>query len=160
MSLPLCLSCVLQLGFVLDHIFGWEYTLLEPKDFWTHVPLRYVGLYHFFNAPISADSSSHHSPTRLIQQLATPEDFVSFKLDVDTPEIEIPIALEILRNSSVYRLVDEFFFELHFRCEIMMYCGWEDKMPIASHGLVLDRPSALKLFRDLRQVGVRAHFWP
>jgi hypothetical protein len=134
--------------------------LLEPQNFWAHVPIRYIGIYHFFNAPISSDTSSHHSPTRLIQQLTTPEDFVAFKLDVDTPEIEIPIVQEILRNTSVQRLVDEFFFELHFRCEIMMTCGWEDKMPIVSHGLVLDRPSALKLFQDLRQVGIRAHFWP
>lgn len=143
-----------------DQIFGWEYTLLEPVDFWDHVPHRYIGLYHFFNAPISPDSTSRHSPTRLIKQLTSPEDFVSFKLDVDTPAVEIPIVLELLNNTELHPLIDEFFFELHFRCEVMRDCGWGYGMPENFEGLQLDRPSALKLFRDLRMKGIRAHFWP
>jgi hypothetical protein len=43
--------------------------------------------------------------------------------------VEIPIALEILRRPEVTRLIDEFFFELHFRCEVLMPCAWGDKMP-------------------------------
>lgn len=134
--------------------------MLEPEDFWSHVPLRYVGLYHFFNAPISADPSSHLSPTRLIKQLTSPEDFVIFKLDIDTPNVEIPIVLDILNDTEIHPLLDEFFFELHFRCEVLMDCGWGYGMPETFQGLKLDRPSALKLFRDLRRKGIRAHFWP
>jgi hypothetical protein len=117
-------------------------------------------LYHFFNAPISPEPNSIHSPTRLIKQLTTPDDFVTFKLDVDTPAVEIPIVLEILRNPDIHHLLDEFFFELHFRCEVLMDCGWGFGMPETFEGLGLDRPSALKLFRDLRKVGIRSHFWP
>lgn len=85
---------------------------------------------------------------------------MSFKLDVDTPEVEIPIVLEMLNNTEMHSLIDEFFFELHFRCEVMMSCGWFHDIPESFHGLRLDRPSALKLFRDLRKFGIRAHIWP
>lgn len=143
-----------------NQLFGWEYTLLEPIDFWNHVPPRYTGLYHFYNAPISSDPSSALSPLRLISQLAALGDFVTFKLDVDTPSVEIPIVLNMLNNSKIHSLVDEFFFELHFRCEVMMPCAWLHDIPESYQGLKLDRPSALKLFRDLRKSGIRAHFWP
>ena len=58
------------------------------------------------------------------------------------------------------QLVDEFFFELHFRCDVMMTCGWGNKMPLELAGLPLDRHHALGLFSDLRKNGIRAHFWP
>jgi hypothetical protein len=46
---------------------------------------------------------------------------VSFKLDIDTPQVEIPIALELLRNDEVGGLIDEFFFELHFRFFTLLF---------------------------------------
>lgn len=101
-----------------------------------------------------------HSPLRIIKQTVLKDDFVSFKLDVDTPSIEIPIALELLSNNDLHELIDEFFFELHFRCEIMMYCGWGMNIPDEYFGQKLDRLSTLQLFRDFRDFGIRAHFWP
>ncbi len=70
------------------------------------------------------------------------------------------MALQLAHDDSLSQLVDEFFFELHFRCEIMMYCGWDDKMPEVYHGLKLDRPHTLELFQIMRKKGIRAHFWP
>ena len=98
----------------------------------------------------------------------TERDFVAFKLDIDHPETEMPIALSLLDGGSGSRsgssptgsLVDEFFFELHFRCEVMTSCGWGKKVPASSHGLTLDRPSVLQFFIDLRNKGIRAHIWP
>jgi hypothetical protein len=74
--------------------------------------------------------------------------------------VEIPIALELLRRPEVSRLVDEFFFELHFRCEILMYCGWGDHMPEVVEGLQMNRLGAMNYFRQLREMGIRAHIWP
>eukprot|EP01031_Cornospumella_fuschlensis_P037240 gene37240-45204_t len=143
-------------GVWFDAIYGWEATLLEPKSFWNSVPPSIVPLYHYFNAPISQKLS----PLQLIPQVARKEDFVSLKLDIDTPVLEIPLVLEILRNTSYSSLIDELFFELHFRCEFLMYCGWTENIPSAVDGLRLDRLSTLQLFQQLRQLGVRAHFWP
>ena len=100
------------------------------------------------------------SPLRFIRNIARHADFVAFKLDVDTPLVELPIALELLRDDHFNTLVDEFFFELHFRCDLMMSCAWGDKMPTEFDGLKLDLPNTLNYFSDLRQKGVRAHIWP
>lgn len=118
-------------------------------------------LYSFYNVPVQVSSDNPDSPLFVIKQMATEEDFVSFKLDIDTPIIEIPIVQAIASKvSDVAHLIDEFFFELHFRCEIMMHCGWGDKMNSTVDGLVLDRPHAMSLFREMREAGIRAHFWP
>lgn len=145
-----------------DSIFGWEMSLLEPAQFWAHVPPRWKSRYHFFNKGITASPTDDDSVQILTKQLGiTKNDFVAFKLDIDTPAIEIPIALDLLNSHSPFaELIDEFFFELHFRCEIMMPCGWDSKMPEEVSGLRLDRAGALSLFGDLRRRGIRAHFWP
>lgn len=52
---------------------------------------------------------------RLLQQIAVPGDFVAFKLDIDHPAMEMPLALSLLSDPSLAALVDEFFFELHFQ---------------------------------------------
>ena len=143
-----------------DQNYGYEYTLLEPEDFWRRVPPRVIPTYHFFNAPVPANTTDPLSPLKIIRDVATVDDFVSFKLDIDTPSVEIPLALELLRNPHVSKLVDEFFFELHFRCEIMKRCGWKDKMPEEYMGLQLDRLHAMLYFQELRKLGIRAHIWP
>lgn len=81
-------------------------------------------------------------------------------MDIDTPEIEIPIALEILSNTELHSLIDEFFFELHFRCEILMFCGWGNRIPYDFMGMKLNRENALNYFQSLRKVGIRSHIWP
>ena len=85
---------------------------------------------------------------------------MSFKLDIDTPLIEIHAALDLLQQPDVTDLVDEFFFEFHFRCEIMSRCGWGTRIPENILGLRLDRPRVMEFFQDLRRKGVRAHIWP
>jgi hypothetical protein len=71
-----------------DQDYGFEYTLLEPQDFWRRVPTKLRSVYHFFNAPVSQlHGDSYLSPIQIILDTAEPEDFVSFKLDIDTPEV-------------------------------------------------------------------------
>lgn len=90
-------------------------TLLEPTDYWKRVPAKWKPFWHFYNIPITVDSGSPDSPQTYIQQIATAEDFVAFKLDIDSPGTEMPLALSLLSDDSFAGLVDEFFFELHFR---------------------------------------------
>eukprot|EP01041_Mallomonas_annulata_P001361 gene1361-2632_t len=158
-----------QRGIELDQLFGWEATLLEPKQFWRKVPPRWRQSYHFFNTPISSDPSNEWHPLRFIQAMGIREsDFVSFKLDIDTVDVELPIALELLTNSEFSSLIDEFFFELHFKCEILekiwTTASPENRFPEpipASFGeMKLVRAEVLGFFGQLRQKGIRAHFWP
>jgi hypothetical protein len=49
----------------------------------------------------------------------------AFKLDIDTPDMEMPIALMLRDEPELFNLVDEFFFELHFRwavCPRILCC--------------------------------------
>mmetsp|Transcript_3103 Transcript_3103/g.5155 ORF Transcript_3103/g.5155 Transcript_3103/m.5155 type:complete len:218 (-) Transcript_3103:226-879(-) len=144
-----------------DQIYGFEYTLLEPVNFWEHVPRRIKPYYHFFNVPISGGEVDDLSPLRFIKDIANEEDFVSYKLDVDNPAVEIPQAMALLKNPEIAKLVDEFFYELHFKCEIMLTCGWGE-VSIADEydGLKMDRSHVLQFFSELRKLGIRAHIWP
>lgn len=143
-----------------DQVYGWEMTLLEPTDYWKRVPPNWKPYWHFHNIPISAVDGHEDNPLRIIKQLATTTDFVSFKLDIDTPSVEMPLAMKLMSDPSFSSLVDEFFFELHFRCEVMTSCGWGKRVPESSHGLLLDRPHVLQFFIGLRKRGIRAHIWP
>lgn len=139
--------------------------MLEPLDFWSYVPAVWNSRYHFYNAPISKDIAAPMSPLRTIKQIARKSDFVAFKLDVDTPETEIPIALEIRDNPEYSAYIDEFFFELHFNCEIVGENAWGYGKGLVNgppdvKGLKMNRKGALELFRDYRIAGIRAHFWP
>lgn len=125
------------------------------------MPPKIIPYLHLVNAPVSPNIEDGLSVMRMIDQIASEEDFVSFKLDIDTPEVEIPIFLDILRNPERSAKVDELFFELHFNCEVMKSCGWETHhIPQEFHGFKLDRYNTLKAFQDIRYKGVRSHFWP
>ena len=130
-------------------------------NFWEHVPRRIKPYYHFFNVPISGGEVDDLSPLRFIKDIANEEDFVSYKLDVDNPAVEIPQAMALLKNPEIAKLVDEFLYELHFKCEIMLTCGWGE-VDIAEEydGLKMDRSHVLQFFSELRKLGIRAHIWP
>ena len=143
-----------------DSVYGWEMTTLNPQEYWEKVPPKWLPHWHFYNTPISNDHSAPHSPVRIIKQVATKDDFVAFKLDIDHSPTEMPVAMDLLRDSQLSSLVDEFFFELHFRCEIMTSCGWGKRVPYEEEGLLLERADVLHYFLQLRQKGIRAHIWP
>ena len=148
-----------QRHMVFNQFYGWEYTLLEPSNFWSLVPPLLKPIYHFFNIPVNSKYDDSDSVLRFIEQIAKYDDFVSFKLDIDTPEVEIPIALYIAEHPELAQLLDEFFFELHYRCDIMMWCGWGNEMPKQFQGLELTKIGAMQFFQRLRYSGIRAHFW-
>jgi hypothetical protein len=147
-------------GIDFDQIYAWEYSLIEPAYFWKLVPPKVFPFLHFFNIPVTSNISSSSHILRMMETIVNEEDFVSWKLDIDSPTIEIPIILELMSNKGLSSLIDDFFFELHFRCEFLMYCGWTTNIPEEFSGLKLDRYNALKVFSQLRENGIRAHIWP
>jgi hypothetical protein len=140
----------------MDSIHAWEVTLLEPNSFWKEVPLNLDYKYYFHNIPISSNSTDKESPLRIIKTMAIIDDFVA----LDSLFLEIPIALEIASNPKIANLIDEFFFLLHFQCELMCTPHCWGNVPDSAAGLRLDRHNAIKLFISYRNVGIRSHFWP
>ena len=124
------------------------------------VPTRWKPFYHYYNIPISAPINSTDSPLFFIEHATEVDDFVAFKLDVDTPSVELPILQYILEHPSIAEKIDEFFFELHFDCEVMMHLGWDRPQETTFMGKTFDRTFAFEVFTKLREMGIRAHVWP
>jgi hypothetical protein len=146
----------------MDTMFGFEYAKHDPEDWWRTVPTNFNTRLHFRNVPVSADVDSDANPLNVLRDVAMPDDFVAFKLDIDTNAVEIPIALQLASDPELLGLVDEFFFELHFYCPVMSRAGWGSTMsvPPGYEGrLELTRVGALDYFTKLRERGIRAHFW-
>lgn len=151
-----------QLGVSFDRVLAFEKSLLEPTDFWGRVPMKWQPYWSFFNIPVNASefsAASTPSPLSFVEELAQPHDFVSMKLDIDFPVIEMKLAQQLVQDSRIASLVDEFFFEVHFRCEIMTKCGWRSDIQNVGD-FVMERLHVMKLFQTLRRNGIRAHFWP
>jgi hypothetical protein len=60
-----------KIGF--DQVFGFELTLLEPKDYWSKVPAKWLPFWHFYNTPIANDPEHAYSPVRILKSIATPQ---------------------------------------------------------------------------------------
>jgi hypothetical protein len=53
------------------------------------------------------------NPLTKIKELCNEEDYCVFKLDIDTPTVELAIINQLLEDEDALRLVDEMFFEFH-----------------------------------------------
>lgn len=138
-----------------DRLFGWEAKTYDPKEWWRFVPLEQAVRLSFVNHPISVGGA--FDPLLAISSVAKEEDYVAFKLDVDTWHLERALVEELLTNSrgtNASALVDEFFFEYHFQHthEPQLHRFWG-----SGRGGSLEDAMAT-MFR-LRENGIRAHFW-
>jgi hypothetical protein len=83
---------------------------------------------------------------RFIDQLTDENDFVSFKLDIDTIYVEVPIFLELINNMTIAKRVDDFFFELHYADSTMGSCAWKQSTTENYGKLKLNVLKAMELF--------------
>ena len=79
------------------------------------------------------------------------DDLIVVKLDIDTAEIEVPLAKDLLEDDSINKLIDHFYFEHHVQMD-EMYKYWRR----VSKGTLKD---TFDLMSGLRKKGVAAHFW-
>lgn len=79
-------------------------------------------------------------------------DFVVVKLDVDTASVEVPLAFQLLNDTSVHSVVDQFYFEHHVHA-FPISENWRTSM----RGSIKD---TFELFTSLRKSGIPSHFWP
>jgi hypothetical protein len=152
-----------------DLIFAWEpLTNTTEAEFWGELPPQIRRKVSFRNMAVKEGSVTHalsvansepdqshaHNEAsflRTLKLVATPDDWVVVKLDIDTPAVEQTIVAVLAELPAIAALVDEFFFEYHFHWEGPSFgWGW------ATEGNV---DSALGLLYRLRTLGVRSHFW-
>ena len=86
------------------------------------------------------------------------DDLVVVKLDIDTPEIENPMAKLLLEDDAVNHLVDHFYFEHHVRLyELRAF--WGANPTFKNIRQVPTIADSFQLMNGLRKKGVAAHFW-
>jgi hypothetical protein len=139
-----------KFGFPFDHIYAYEVTPTEPAMVFEAVPDELRAAYHWINIGVDATPGKQNNPLTMLLQNFNEDDFVVIKLDIDTPDVELALAKQILETPDVAMLIDQFYFEHHVHMKEIAH-QWE-----SMHGSVKD---TLELFRKLRERGVAAHFW-
>lgn len=142
-------------GIVFDEVYAWEYSEVGQESFWDGVEAETRAFWEprvtFYDGiGVNAEKDSEHNPVSRIFKSCEPDDFCAFKLDIDTPGIELPLVQQILESNETRVKLDEFFFEHHVHG--VMQRSWKEKV----NGTFAD---SYKIFNKLRQIGVRAHSW-
>jgi len=131
----------------------WEVTQVEPKTVYASLPGRVKPNYHWYNVPANPALDSTDNPFHHLKRVATPDDFIVFKLDIDHAPTEEAFVAQLLADAELLALVDEFFWEHHVK--MFPIAGiWKKQV---SHSL--QPRDSVELFRRLRLAGVRAHSW-
>merc|ERR1712166_1192325 len=132
-SIPLFYNMYKERCLEFDHIWAWEGIKFDPEDWWAPVPTELRHKLHFINTYINELSIEDSvdgikeapldSFLRLLPLAAKESDFVVLKVDIDGgPEMEIVHA--IAAREELYSLVDEIYFEYHFRMDEGSSPGW------------------------------------
>jgi len=144
-------------GIEFDRIIGWEAAKTDPSNQWDVVPADIKRKTSWFNIPVTTGVGDADNPLTFIKNLTKPEDFVVFKLDIDSPLVEIALVQQLMADPQLLELVDEFYFEHHVSGSPMQWNGWGDLQN--SDAELSTLPESYELFTFLRQHGVRAHSW-
>ena len=151
-SVPLFIQLYKQNCIHFHSLYAWEAKPVSEVSYWDRVPADLSEKLYFFNEPVRRVSSepAGFNALRTLQAIARPIDFVALKVDFDTPSVEAPLMEAIVDSEALLGLIDEVFFEYHFK--VQPEFGWGNRM----NATVND---ALRLMQRLRMQGVRAHFW-
>lgn len=138
---------------VLERLLGWEAKSYNAERMFDKVPAEVLPHYQFFNRKCSGVEGDKHNPMTFIKAIARPEDFVLVKLDVDQRDVEWPIVHQILNDTSLSSLIDEFMWEHHSTVPDLK---WAWAKGNAIQGSLAD---GYNVFRKMREIGIRAHSW-
>jgi hypothetical protein len=144
-----------RLGVNFDHVYVWEAFPTFTADYFEGAPADALSRVHFFGWPVTDAADSDSNPFALVKKFATPEDFVAVKLDIDSADLELSLATQLLEDEQLHSLVDEFFFEHHVM--VRDFDHWTRDSLGSKPGTLAD---SYRIFRGLRDVGIAAHSWP
>jgi hypothetical protein len=71
-----------------------------------------------FNIPATADPESEANPWNILRKVATPQDYVVVKLDIDNTPVEEQFIAQLQASSDLSSLIDEFYFEHHVNVSV------------------------------------------
>jgi len=143
-------------GILFDEVYVWEFKKQGAEAYWEGTDAKTRAFWEprvsFYDGiPVSAEQGSEHNPVERIFSNCAPDDFCVFKLDIDTPQVELPLIEQLLgAPNKTQSALDEIFFEHHVQGVMQQWWG------AAVRGTFAD---SYKIFGDLRKLGVRAHSW-
>jgi hypothetical protein len=152
-------------GIVFDEIYAFEATTPADKFYQTVPNLFWSDRTMYQKAYVSSrledDTSSTPFIPRFIQDHATIQDYVIFKLDIDSPGVEEASIDYLLQqnNSNAHLWIDELFWEHHIYDNPFMRHYW---YPSGNRRINQTDPTmrgSYNKFLRLRQLGIRAHSW-
>jgi hypothetical protein len=130
----------------------FEAVLRMPQEVWSSAPDYLHPNYHWYNYPLSVETSSWRNPLNHLLAKLRPNDVVTVKVDFDSPGLETEIIDTILRFPELYQTIDELFYEYHVKMAYMHRYWFAANRTLN----VLD---SIDVFRSLRRRGIRAHSW-
>ena len=134
-----------------DHIFAWEGS--TPKStFYKTVPVEWVPKTTYYQQWISTSPDTSPFLPAIIAAKTLPDDYVVFKLDIDSKQVESAMANYIIKWDKL-GLIDEFLWEHHVD-NYLMAPYWGD-----TQDMTKSIADSYTYFLMLRQRGVRAHSW-
>eukprot|EP01097_Dermamoeba_algensis_P008656 TRINITY_DN5853_c0_g4_i2.p1 TRINITY_DN5853_c0_g4~~TRINITY_DN5853_c0_g4_i2.p1 ORF type:complete len:366 (-),score=81.39 TRINITY_DN5853_c0_g4_i2:80-1177(-) len=141
-------------GIKFNRILLWEGTTVSDPQLTNEVPADWYPYYQYYNVLAPCGKTDLKNPLNMLKVLVTPEDFVTFKLDIDTAPVEMAFIKQIIEEPEVHNLLDEFFFEHHVNFH-HMNTYWGNSIDRNLH-----LSDTYKLLTHLRKLGIRAHGWP
>jgi hypothetical protein len=143
----------LHAGIEFDHIECWEGTT-RPETFYSTVPESYKARTHY-NQQYIASSPNKAEPfvPAVIRSMTKKEDYVLFKLDIDSGDVERGTVEYLLSHSEDLAYIDEFLWEHHVEGNYLMKHAWKNSTDDMS------MYDSYTYFLRLRQLGIRAHSW-
>lgn len=139
-------------GFDWSHIEGWEGGTTVAK-FESTVPQEWRSKTYFHQDWISTSPNKQPFVPDVIQSTASKEDYVVFKLDIDSKSVETAIVDYLLTHIEALEYIDEFVWEQHVD-NYLMAGNWGNTQDMSKS--IAD---SYQYFLKLRKLGVRAHSW-
>lgn len=139
-------------GFDWSHIEGWEGGTTIAK-FQATVPPEWRSRTHFHQEWISTSPTKQPFVPDVIRSLTSKEDYVVFKLDIDSKSVETAIVEYLLEHHEDLKYIDEFVWEHHVDNYIMAP-NWKK-----TQDMTKSIADSYQYFLKLRKLGVRAHSW-
>jgi hypothetical protein len=142
-------------GLRFDHVWAYEYEVLDPRREWASIPADLYADFTFVNSGVIGDPASHANPWNTLLASARPSDYVIVKLDIDTPLIETALMQQLLEEPALQDRVDELYFEHHVNVNEMHEFWGSDPVKLPQK-----MNDSYEIFTKLRHLGIRMHSWP
>jgi hypothetical protein len=152
-------------GIVFDEIYAFEATT-SPEEFYRSIPTsfwsnRTTYQQGYVSSRLEDDTPSTPFIPKYIQNHATAQDYVIFKLDIDSPGVEeanIEYLVDSVANNA-HLWIDELVWEHHIYENPFMRWSWFQENGPPVNGTDQSLRGSYNLFLKMRKLGIRAHSW-